>query len=69
MPKNGPTFTIAREYDSTASKGPKMPKLRRRLTILALSLLAGLLMLPAAGQAATVFGSPLRHAPIRAIAR
>jgi hypothetical protein len=40
-----------------------MPKPRRRLTTLALSLVAGLLLLPATGQAATVFGSPLKHGP------
>ena len=40
-----------------------MPKFHKRLTTLALSLVAGLTLLPAAGQAATVFGSPLRHSP------
>ena len=40
-----------------------MPKLQRRLTTLTLSLLAGLLLLLAAGQAATVFGSRLNHNP------
>jgi hypothetical protein len=40
-----------------------MPKFPRRLTIPALSLLAGLLLLPAAGQAATIFGSRLKNAP------
>jgi hypothetical protein len=40
-----------------------MPKPSRRLTTLALSLVAGLLLLPATGQAATVFGSRLNHDP------
>ena len=40
-----------------------MPKLHRRLTILAMSVLAGLLLLPAAGQGATIFGSRLKNDP------
>jgi hypothetical protein len=40
-----------------------MPKLQRRLTTLALSLVAGLLLLPATGQGATVFGSRMNHDP------
>ena len=40
-----------------------MPKLRTRLTIAAVSALAGLLVLPAAGQAATNFGSRLLNDP------
>ena len=45
-------------------KGPEMPKLRRRLAMLTVSLAAGLLLLPAAAQAApTIFGSRLNHDP------
>ncbi len=41
-----------------------MPKLRRRLMTATLSVIAGLLLLlPATGQAATVFGSRLKNAP------
>lgn len=40
-----------------------MPKFQRRLITTMLSVAVGLLILPAAGQAATVFGSPLRHSP------
>lgn len=40
-----------------------MPKLRTRLTIAAVSVLGGLLVLPAAGQAATNFGSRLLNDP------
>jgi hypothetical protein len=43
-----------------------MPKPHRRLTTLTLSLAAGLLLLPAAGQAATVFGSRLNNDPTEA---
>ena len=40
-----------------------MPKLKRRLARMALSALAGLLLLPVAAQAATTFGSRLNHQP------
>ena len=40
-----------------------MPKLRTRLTIAAVTVLGGLLVLPAAGQGATNFGSRLNHDP------
>jgi hypothetical protein len=40
-----------------------MPKPPKRLTILALGLAAGLLLLPAAAPAATTFGSRLNHDP------
>src|SRR5215213_4452981 len=40
-----------------------MPKLRTRLTIAAVTVLGGLLVLPAAGQAATNFGSRLLNDP------
>lgn len=43
-----------------------MPKLRKRLTTLTLGVCAGLLLLPAAGQAATNFGSRLDHDPTTA---
>jgi hypothetical protein len=43
-----------------------MPKFRRRLTTLALGAALGLLLLPAAGQAATNFGSRLDHEPSNA---
>ena len=49
--------------NSRPTKGPKMPKLRTRLTIAALSVLGALLVLPAAGQAATNFGSRLLNDP------
>jgi hypothetical protein len=40
-----------------------MSKLKKRLSTVAVSVLGGLLLLPATGQAATIFGSRLNHDP------
>src|SRR5690348_6278811 len=62
-PRTGPTSRSSRGNGPPNRKGPEMSKLKSRLTIASLGAAAALLLLPAAGQAATEFGSRLNHDP------